>query len=64
MYGACATIGPKPSAVSNARSAAASAGSMALAREPRGLRVKNWNVVAPMRRAVSPIARKPPEEDR
>ena len=50
--------------VISARSAAASVGSMAFALPPRGFRVKNANVFAPMESAVSPMARKPFDVDR
>ena len=41
VYGAWATSVPKPFSAASARNAATSAGSMALALLPRGLRVKN-----------------------
>ena len=43
---------------------ATSAGSMALALQPRGLRVKNWKVFAPMSTAVRAMAAYPFELER
>ena len=46
-----------PCAAAYARNDATSAGSIALAFPPRGLRVKNWNVFAPSDTASSAMAR-------
>ncbi len=64
VYGACARMTGKCSFRISFIRAAASAGSMAFALLPRGFRVKNWNVSAPMPRAVFPMARNPSAEER
>ena len=57
VYGACATMGPIPFSAAKALYAAISFMSSGFAAPPRGLRVKNWNVFAPIDSASRPIAR-------
>ena len=57
VYGAWATILAKPFLSMRSIRAFASAGSMGFALPPRGLRVKNWNVFAPMDTASLPMCR-------
>ena len=48
-----------PCVAANSWNAAMSAGSIAFALPPRGLRVKNWNVFASIETASFAIAKKP-----
>ncbi len=52
-------MGKKPCSAAKARKAATSSKSRALALPPRGLRVKNWKVLAPIFTASRPMARNP-----